>query len=117
LEISLGVGEFDLDLTGLTLSDLEVSMGVGQTTVVLPDQGRFQVEIEGAVGDTVVVIPAEMEARIRLDTGIAARQLPDGYRQRGDAYESPGYDDAENRIDLKVSQAIGNVTIRHSGDE
>jgi hypothetical protein len=117
LEVSLGVGESDLDLTGLTLSDLEVSMGVGQTTVVLPDRGRFQVQIDGAIGHTVIVIPAEMEASIRLDTGIAARQLPDGYRQRGDAYESSGYDDAENRIDLKVSQAIGNVTIRHSGGE
>ena len=48
LEISLGAGQSDVDLTGLAVSDLKVSMGVGQTTVVLPDEGDFRAEIEGA---------------------------------------------------------------------
>ena len=113
LDISLGVGQSDIDLTGLTMDDLDVSMGVGQTVVVLPDEGRFRAKIDSAIGNTVVVIPEGMEARIRFDTALAARQLPDNYRQWGDAYVSPGYDGAENRVDLEVSQAIGNVTIRH----
>jgi hypothetical protein len=115
LQIDLGVGQSEIDLTGLMIDDLNVSMGVGQTTIVLPNRGHFRAEIEGAIGSTVVVIPVGMEARIRLDTGLAARQLPDDYRQHGDAYESPGYDSAENRVELEVSQAIGDVAIRHSG--
>ncbi len=114
LEISLGVGQSDVDLTGLTLSDLEVSMGVGQTTVILPDEGRFRAKIEGAIGQTVVVIPAGLAARIHVDTGLAGRQLPDGYQRRDDVYTSPGYESADNRVDLEVSQAIGNITIRHA---
>lgn len=114
LEISLGVGQSDVDLTGLTVSDLEVSMGVGQTTVILPDEGRFQAKIEGAIGQTIVVIPAGLAARIHVDTGLAGRQLPDEYQRRDDIYTSPGYESAENRVDLEVSQPIGNVTIRHS---
>lgn len=117
LEISLGVGESDVDLTGLTIDDLNVSIGVGQMTVVLPDEGSFWAEIDSAIGNTVIIIPAEMEVRIDVDTGLAARQLPRNYRQHDGAYESPGYANAENRIELKVSQAIGNVTIRHSGGE
>lgn len=115
LEISLAVGRSDIDLTGLMVSDLEVSMGVGQTTVTLPDEGHFQAEIEGAIGQTVVVIPAGLAARIRVDTGLAGRQLPDGYQRRDDVYTSPGYESADNRVDLEVSQAIGNITIRHAG--
>jgi hypothetical protein len=114
LEISLGVGESDVDLTGLQVRDLEVSMGIGQTTVVLPDEGRFGAKIEGAIGQTVVVIPAGLAARIQVDTGIAGRQLPAGYRQQDDVYLSPGYESADNRVDLEVSQAIGNVSIRHA---
>jgi hypothetical protein len=113
LEISLGGGKSDVDLTGLTVNDLEVSMGVGQTTVTLPDEGRFQAKIEGAIGQTVVVIPAGLAARIRVETGLAGSQLPDGYQRRDDVYTSPGYDSADHRIDLEVSQAIGNVAIRH----
>jgi len=114
LEVSLGVGESNVDLTSLTVSDLEVSMGVGQTTVILPDEGRFQAKIDGAIGQTIVAIPEGMAARIHVDTGPAGRQLPDEYQRHGDVYTSPGYESAENRVDLKVSQAIGNITIRHA---
>ncbi len=114
LEISLGVGKSDVDLTGLTVSDLEVTMGVGQTTVTLPDEGRFRAEIDGAIGQTIVVIPAGLAARIHVDTGLAGRQLPDGYQRHGDVYTSPGYESADNRVDLEVSQAIGNIAIRHT---
>jgi len=114
LEISLGAGRSDVDLTGLMVSDLEASMGVGHTTVTLPDEGRFQTEIEGAIGQTVIVIPAGLAARVHVDTGLAGRQLPDEYERHGDIYTSPGYESAESRVDLKVSQAIGNITIRHA---
>lgn len=113
LDVSLGAGQSDIDLTGLTVSNLDVSMGVGQITVVLPDEGRFEAEIENAVGNTVVVIPEGLEARIRFSTALVVRQLPDGYQHRDDVYVSPGYESAENRVDLEVDQAIGSVTIRH----
>jgi len=115
LEISLGVGLTDIDLTGLTVSELKVNMGLGRTTVILPDEGRFYAKIEGAIGETVVVIPAGMAARIRVDTGLAVSDLPDSYQQRGDIYTSPGYASADDRVDLEVSQAIGRVTVRQSG--
>ncbi len=115
LEISLGVGESRIDLTGLTVDDLEVSMGVGQTTVTLPDEGHFQARIEGDIGQTIVVIPAGLAARIHVDTGLAGSQLPDDYQRQDDVYTSPGYGSAENRVDLEVSQAIGNVMVRHAG--
>jgi len=114
LEVSLGVGLADVDLTGLTVDDLEVSVGIGQTTVTLPDEGRFYGKIEGAIGETVVVIPAGLAARIRVDTGIAASDLPAGYQQRGDVYTSPDYASADDRVDLEVGQAIGKLTIRQS---
>ena len=115
LEISLGVGLTDIDLTGLTVSELKVNMGLGRTTVILPDEGRFYAKIEGAIGETIIVIPAGMAARIRVDTGLAVSDLPAGYRQRGDVYTSPDYDNADDRVDLEVSQAIGKVTIRQPG--
>ncbi len=115
LEVNLGVGLADIDLTGLAVDDLEASMGVGRTTVTLPEEGRFYAKIEGAIGETVIVIPAGMAARIRIDTGLTVRDLPDSYQQRGDVYTSPGYASADDRVDLEVSQAIGRVMVRQSG--
>lgn len=115
LEVNLGVGLADIDLTGLTVDDLKVNLGVGRTVVTLPEEGRFYAKIEGAIGETVVVIPVGLAARIRVDTGLAASDLPDSYQQRGDVYTSPGYASADDRVDLEVSQAIGRVAIRQSG--
>jgi len=115
LEVGMGVGRADIDLTGLAVGNLKVSMGVGQTTVTLPDEGRFQAKISGAIGKTVVVIPSGLAARIHVESGLATRDLPAGYQRQEDVYTSPGYASADNRVDLEVSQAIGNVTIRQAG--
>jgi len=56
-----------------------------------------------------------LAARIRVDTGLAGSQLPGNYQRQDDVYTSPGYGSAENRVDLEVSQAIGNVMVRHAG--
>ena len=113
LKLELGAGESEIDLTGLRVRDVRMSMGVGQTTVILPDKGDFKAKIEGAVGQTTVIIPEGTAVRIRLDTGIAGRQIPDTYERHDDIYISPGYESADSRIELEVSQAIGNMTIRH----
>ena len=115
LEVNLGVGLANIDLTGLAVDDLVMSMGIGRTTITLPEEGRFNAKLEGAIGETVIVIPAGMAARIRVDTGLSVRDLPDSYQQQGDVYTSPGYASADDRVDLEVSQAIGRVTIRQSG--
>jgi len=90
-----------------------VNMGVGRTTVILPNEGNFEARIEGAIGQTTVIVPRSTAIRIHLATGIAARQVPSDYQRHNDAYTSPGYEGADDRIELKVSQAIGNVTIRY----
>jgi hypothetical protein len=114
LAISFGVGRSDIDLTDLTVSDLEIDIGIGLTNLTLPSHGRLEARVDGAIGNTVIVIPQGMEARIRFDTGLAARQAPQGYRQQDDVYVSPGYASADNHVDLYVSQAIGNITVQQS---
>jgi hypothetical protein len=115
LETSLGLGEIGLDLSDLALSVLETNMGVGVTRVVLPEEGPYQARIEGAVGVTTIVIPEGLAARLQVDTGIAARQLPDGYQGQGEGvYTSPSYATATDRVDLDASQAIGALLIRQS---
>jgi len=112
LETHLGLGETDVDLTGLEVESLVVDHGIGQTTVVLPSEGQPEVMIDGAIGQTIVVIPEGLAARIRLDTGITSRQLPEAYACDDDICTSPGYDTADQHVELEVGQAIGSLVIR-----
>jgi hypothetical protein len=114
LQVSLGAGRADVDMTSLTVRQAEVSLGVGQVKVVLPDAGRLRVKISGAVGETTVVIPEGLEARIDIDAALVSRHLPSSYRRHDNVYISPGYERADRRVDLEVSQAIGSIAVRHA---
>lgn len=113
IETDLGVGRTDLDLTGLIVERLDVEHGLGQTVVVLPEEGGLRARIEGAIGQTVVIIPGTVAARMRLDTGLAAQQVPDGYVCDDDLCTSPGYETADQRVELELGQAIGSLVVRH----
>lgn len=113
LETNVGIGQQEIDLTGLALESLEVEHGIGQSRVTLSAERSFQARISGAIGQTVVVIPEPLAARVLLSTGLSGRQLPPDYHCDEDVCVSPDYDTADHRVDLEVSQAIGNLVITH----
>jgi hypothetical protein len=115
LRVSEGVGEIDLDLTGLQLSGLDVEMGVGRMVITLPAAVSFTGQVSGAIGQTVIVIPEGVAVRVRMTTGIGALETPEGRRSLdlGDKeYTSPGFGTAKYRIELQIEQAIGAVALR-----
>lgn len=112
LEVELGAGRADLDLTGLTVSDLNADMGVGRFEVVLPREGDYTARIDAAIGSVAVVVPEGLEVRVRASSPLGVRDLSDDYRLQNGVYTSPGYDRADNRVDLEIELAIGKIEIR-----
>ncbi len=115
LEVSMGLGMVEADLTGLDIASLDVEMGIGQLVITLPAEGSFSGNVSGAIGQTVIVIPDGTAVRIRMTTAIGGMRTPDGGRSIdvGDKeYTSPNYGTAQNQIDLQIEQAIGAIVIR-----
>ena len=112
LDVNTGVGTAKLDLRQLDLGDLNVNSGVGKTTVILPEKGRFAATVEGGVGQVVIDIPEGMQARIEMDTGLGNVQAPDSYQRSGDTFTSPGYQSADDRVDLVVESGLGQIVVR-----
>jgi len=112
LSLSLGAGEYDIDLRDLRVRELDASLGAGQTTIILPQEGGFRGKVSGAVGQTVIVIPEGLAAQITMSAALVHRDVPGSFRRDGDVYTSPGYEMAEKRVELEVSQAIGQVSVR-----
>jgi len=116
LTINQGLGSCTLDLRGLQLQRLEASLGLGATHVILPKRGDYRVSIEGAIGQTTITIPESLGVRIRANTGIAGLSLPQGYRAAGEVFTSPNYEQADQRIEIEVGQAIGWIFIQSAGE-
>ncbi len=112
LEADVALGEVHLDLTGLQLERLKVSIGLGGTQVTLPTSGSFEGSVESGIGVTEIVVPDGMAVRIEANTALAFRNMPDDYEQDGNVFTSPGFDDAENRVELTVNQPMGGLTVR-----
>lgn len=112
LRVSGGVGQADMDLTQLHVTDLEARLGVGKTSIALPASGQVRASIDGGVGEVNVSIPQGVAGRVQVQSGIGGVNVPDSYQKQGNMYVSPGYDAAQNRIDLTVKGGIGRVSIQ-----
>jgi hypothetical protein len=109
----MGVGDTDLDLTGLTLEELDAGMGVGRIRVILPATGAFTAKLSQGIGLVEIVIPDGMAVRIQADTALAARRLPDDLVKQEEFYTSPGYATAVNRVEIDAGVAIGLLAVRY----
>jgi len=111
LEVSLGAGNADLDLTGIKISALSVDMGVGKTTITFSGEGSYLASIDGAIGSIVLQIPADVGVSIQYDTGLVGGDVPSGYQLRNDVYYSPNYETSSDRIDISLDLAIGSWSV------
>jgi hypothetical protein len=112
LDLSMGVGQSDIDLSKLTISGGRLNAGVGTTDVRLPVTGRFALSVDGGVGTLRIHLPSAMALRVEVDTGIGSfspgsRLQPIG----GDVYQTDGFTTADNAITLRVKVGVGSVSV------
>ncbi len=113
LVVSMGAGDMELNLAGLNISGLEVSQGVGDITLILQDSGSYDVRVQQAIGSITITLPKSIGVRIEVDRAITNLDIPLGYQHEGDYYYSPEYESSDYKVNLKISQAIGNIEIRY----
>ena len=111
LEVDSGAGDSNLDLQQLNLTNLTVDGGVGRTTIVLPERGQLTADVNAGVGQVTIKIPEGVDARIKARQGLGNISVNGNFSRNGDTYESPGYDNAANRIDLDVNGGVGQVVV------
>lgn len=112
LDINLGVGQSNLELSGLTLNSLDIQTGVGETTIDLTGDwsNSFDVDIEGGVSQTTVRLPDGVGVRVETQTGIGTIDVR-GLIANGDTYTNAAYDSADVILDIKVQGGVGAIDL------
>ncbi len=111
--VNLVAGQANLELAELTAEALDVDLVFGQSMIVLPASGRYAARVAGVFGQTVIVIPAGLEASVRVEPLLTARTVDSALRQLPDGrYVTAGYGQAENQVDLVISQVVGAIEIQ-----
>ena len=158
LDLTLGAVQADIELGGLSLTELNMEAGASQAVLRFsePNQSRCraaeitagaaeltvlglgnsrcdrfaleggmgkvtldfagawtsstEAEVKMAVGELTLRLPRKVGVRITLDRFLASFD-PAGLVRVGDAFQSPGYDRADRRLDIEVTTAVGGVKV------
>lgn len=114
MRVATGVGDVDLDLSHLKVTELDLGSAVGETTVAFPTAaGKTRASVKAAIGDITVRIPDGVGARIRVSKLLVSVDVKSKrFARSDDEYASTDYDTAENKLDLEINLVIGNITIQ-----
>ncbi len=116
LRVETGAADTELDLTRLRLAELRLRTGASETRVILPaTAGATVVDAEGGAATIRFRVPEGVAARIRSSIALGSSDIDPVRFPRtaaGDAWESPGYAAAVNRVEITVRGGIGSISVR-----
>jgi hypothetical protein len=114
LEFETGASQSEIDLSELRVTDLELETGASASTVTLPAKaGLTRVKIEAGAASVNVRVPGGVAARIRSESGLARVSVDETrFPRQGAVYESPDYDAAAHKAEIKIEAGVGAVDVR-----
>jgi hypothetical protein len=139
LSLQANAGTADFDLHALTLDHLSVAVNAGEVELFLPggnydgryevnagsveaslpNDGRHTFEVEVNAGSITLYLPEAMEARVEVNETMGSfnSSVPGLSRvsqngREGGVWETAGYDDARNRVNLIVNISMGSVSVQ-----
>jgi hypothetical protein len=112
LRFHVGASQTRLELADLQVADLLLQTGASQTELTLPKRGRCTAHIRAGAAQVRIRIPEGVAARIRMRKAIGGSGVDTSrFPLVGEAYESPDFDQAEDRVDLDIEGGAANVTV------
>ncbi len=114
LEIKSAVGNLDLDFSGLKVTELRIDVDAGNYKITMPSSaGMTTATIKADVANLEIIIPEGAVASIRADTNLATLDADEERFPKKDGfYVSKGFENAQNRIDLKLDCNLGRVLVK-----
>lgn len=113
LAVDLNAGRAVIDLRGVAAIDgLEIGVNAGDLAITLPSL-PLTGSIEANAGSVRLCAPTDVALRLRTGDSVLAGHdfAAAGLVQVGDAWETPGYDTAATRIDLRTEANAGSFRL------
>jgi len=114
LNLETGAGDLQLDLSNLKISEFGYKSGASSTKITMPSKAGFTLaHLETGASTTIIQIPEGVAAKIKAQGGLSAINIDKTRFPRQDKfYISPGYDTAENKLELLVDIGVGAIEVK-----
>jgi hypothetical protein len=112
LRVDLGAGASNLKLAGLSLTGLNVSLGAGEYMIDLSGDWPhdLDVSIDGGAADLTVRLPKDVGVRVEVDRGPAVIDAS-GLTQDGDVYTNVAYGVSNVTLHINMTAGIGRINL------
>lgn len=112
MKLDMGAGQAWMRPDGLTLSELNIQMGAGQLDLDLTKlaPSNLQADIEGGAGQARIHLPKDEGVRVFASGGIGAVNA-DGLTRQGDAYVNAAYGKSAKNIEMNVHGGVGEIDL------
>ncbi len=111
IEMGIGAGDLDFDLSGYKVKKLEIKTGAASVDVKLGDQmENTDVKIESGVASVEIGVPKGVGCQIDMDGALNSKDF-DGFQKKNDKYETENFNSAGKKIFIRVSSGLSSVKV------
>ena len=112
LQIDLGAGKGELNLSKLDLTRLKLNIGAGQANVDLTGERSkdLQANIHGGVGEAIIRLPKNVGVTATVHGGLGSVDVH-GLTEEDGKYVNAAYGKAQNTLQLTVEGGIGHIRL------
>lgn len=113
VRFDMGAVEAYLDFRGITVNDIDINTGASKLLIYFSDEQKdSDVTINAGASDIELYFSKNTGVRIRQQGILASNNYTEaGFEKREDHYYSQNYDQASNRIDIKIEIGIGAIEV------
>lgn len=112
IDVGLGAGSVDIDLTDLDIPFLNVGAGAGVVNVTFSKTASTSASLAAGAGKLNLSVYKGSGIKLKFGQGFSNINLGDAYEKVADGYQTKGYDQAKVKIELNVGQAVGGFNIQ-----
>jgi hypothetical protein len=112
MNVDLGGGQADLDMSRLPLQSVKVAMGAGELRLNVA--GTYNkdvtVQVNGGAGESRIRLPRDMGAVVDAHVGIGGINTS-GLRKRDGKYYNDAYAEGKPAVRMDVRGGVGDITL------
>lgn len=112
LNVYIGAGDSEINLSQLKIHKLRIHMGTGETILMLNGQYRHDVEVDiwGGMGKLIIYVPTEIGTKIEVDGGIRGVKA-EGLIKNGDTFCNGVYGRTANAVWIRIEAGLGEILL------
>lgn len=112
LELKIGAGNLDFDLSDYKVKNLEVKTGAAEIDLKVGSLVKeTAIDVESGVAKIKIKVPKSSACEIVLDGALNAKDFNGFDKQSSGRYKSDNFDTATNKITIKIKSGLSAVTV------